>query len=33
MATRLTVQTILRKAIDKEIEAQHLYQDLSQHRG
>jgi rubrerythrin len=30
MATRLTVQTILQKAIEKEIEAQHLYQDLSQ---
>jgi rubrerythrin len=30
MATRLTVQTVLKKAIEKEIEAQHLYQDLSQ---
>jgi rubrerythrin len=30
MATRLTVQTILKKAIEKEIEAQHLYQELSQ---
>jgi rubrerythrin len=30
MATRLTVQTILEKAIDKEIEAQQLYRDLSQ---
>jgi rubrerythrin len=30
MATRLTVQTILKKAIVKEIEAQHLYRELSQ---
>jgi rubrerythrin len=30
MATRLTVQTVLKKAIEKEIEAQHLYQELSQ---
>jgi rubrerythrin len=30
MATRMTVQTILKKAIEKEIESQHLYQDLSQ---
>lgn len=30
MATRLTMQTILKKAIEKEIEAQHLYQELSQ---
>jgi rubrerythrin len=29
MATRLTVQSILKKAIAKEIESQHLYQDLS----
>jgi rubrerythrin len=29
MATRLTVQSVLEKAIEKEIEAQHLYQDLS----
>ena len=30
MATRLTVQDILEKAIEREIEAQHLYRDLSQ---
>jgi rubrerythrin len=30
MATQLTVQSILEKAIEKEIESQHLYQDLSQ---
>lgn len=30
MTTRLTVQTILEKAIEKEIEAQHLYRNLSQ---
>lgn len=30
MATRLTVQSLLEKAIEKEIEAQHLYRDLSQ---
>jgi rubrerythrin len=30
MATRMTVQRILEKAIEREIEAQHLYQDLSQ---
>jgi rubrerythrin len=29
MATRMTVQTILKKAIEREIEAQHLYQELS----
>jgi rubrerythrin len=29
MAARLTVQSVLEKAIEKEIEAQHLYQDLS----
>lgn len=29
MATQLTVESILEKAIEKEIEAQHLYQDLS----
>jgi rubrerythrin len=28
--TRLTVQSLLEKAIEKEIESQHLYQDLSQ---
>ena len=30
MTTRLTVQSVLEKAIEKEIEAQHLYRDLSQ---
>ncbi len=30
MATRLTVQSVLEKAVEKEIEAQHLYQNLSQ---
>jgi rubrerythrin len=30
MATRLTVQSILKKAIEKEIESQNLYRDLSQ---
>lgn len=30
MAARMTVQGILEKAIEREIEAQHLYQDLSQ---
>jgi len=30
MTTRLTVQTILEKAVEKEIEAQHLYRNLSQ---
>jgi rubrerythrin len=30
MVTQLTVQSILEKAIQKEIESQHLYRDLSQ---
>lgn len=30
MAARLTVQNVLEKAIEKEIEAQHLYHNLSQ---
>jgi rubrerythrin len=30
MVTQLTVQSILAKAIQKEIESQHLYRDLSQ---
>jgi rubrerythrin len=30
MTTRLTVQTVLEKAIEKEIEAQQLYRELSQ---
>ncbi len=30
MARKLTVESVLKKAIEKEIEAQHLYQGLSQ---
>jgi rubrerythrin len=30
MTTQLTVESVLKKAIEKEIESQHLYRDLSQ---